>query len=82
MGLSRATVYRQRQPKAFLPKPRPASLRSLDAAQRQQVLDVLHSERFLDKSVREVWATLIDEGVYRCSMRTMYRISDAREVRE
>jgi putative transposase len=35
---------------------------------------VLHSERFVDVSPEETWATLLDEGTYLCSTRTMYRI--------
>jgi len=47
------------------------------------VLDLAHEERFVDLSVPQVWATLLDEGQYLCSIRTMYRILDARgEVRE
>src|SRR5581483_7639280 len=42
--------------------------------ERQRVLDVLHSERFVDVSPEETWATLLDEGSYLCSPRTMYRI--------
>lgn len=42
--------------------------------ERQQVLDVLHSERFVDISPEETYATLLDEGSYLCSTRTMYRI--------
>jgi putative transposase len=38
------------------------------------VLDHLHSERFCDKAPTEVYATLIDEGIYLCSIRTMHRI--------
>jgi putative transposase len=47
------------------------------------VLDVLHSERFVDDPPHEVYATLLDEGKYLCSVRTMYRILDSEgEVRE
>jgi putative transposase len=53
---------------------RPTPARALDAAERQTVLDHLHSERFSDKAPAEVYATLIDEGVYLCSIRTMHRI--------
>jgi len=43
----------------------------------------LHSERFVDKAPAEIWATLLDEGTYLCSYRTMYRIlKDADEIRE
>lgn len=47
------------------------------------MLDVLHSEWFIDKAPHEVYATLLDEGVYHCSIRTMYRIlAKNKEVRE
>jgi putative transposase len=47
------------------------------------VLDQLHSPRFVDQAPAEVYATLLDEGIYHCSIRTMYRIlADAQEVRE
>ena len=45
--------------------------------------DLLHSERFVDQSPAAVYAALLDEGTYHCSIRTMYRIlHDCREVRE
>jgi putative transposase len=53
---------------------RPTPERALAAAERQGVLDHLHSERFCDKAPAEVYATLIDEGIYLCSIRTMHRI--------
>ncbi len=57
--------------------------RALSVPQRQRVLEELHSERFVDKAPAETYAALLDEGVYLCSVRTMYRIlSDADEVRE
>lgn len=48
------------------------------------MFDVLHSERFVDRSPTQVWATMLDEdGIYLCSPRTMYRIlAEAKEVRE
>lgn len=47
------------------------------------MLEQLHSPRFVDKAPAEVYATLLDEGTYLCSIRTMYRILDsAKEVRE
>jgi putative transposase len=82
--LPRANVYRARQPKpAPEPAPRPAPPRALQGEERQVVLDVLHSERFVDVAPKEVFATLLDERVYLCSWRTMYRIlKGAHEVRE
>jgi putative transposase len=47
------------------------------------VLDILHSDRFADQAPHQVYATLLDEGEYRCSISTMYRILDANtEVKE
>jgi putative transposase len=55
----------------------------LSAEERQAVLDTLHEPRFMDLPPGEVYATLLDEGCYLCSERTMYRILAAnREVRE
>ena len=82
MGVARSTLYHQRQPKQE-PKPRPKPARALTDGEREKVLDELHDDRFVDKSPGEVWATLLDEGTYLCSERTMYRIlADNEEVKE
>ena len=82
VGVSRATLYRQRRP-APPPRPRAPSPRALGPTERQAVLDVLHSPRFVDQSPTEVHATLLDEQTYLCSPRTMYRVlAAAHEVRE
>lgn len=47
---------------------------ALSAAERARVLEFLHSERFVDASPDQVWAALLDEGIYLASPRTMYRI--------
>jgi putative transposase len=77
LSIPRASFYRERQgPKTKVDgqtSPR-RSPRALSAQERQQVKDTLHSERFVDKAPREVFATLLDEGQYFCSVRTMYRI--------
>lgn len=63
--------------------PRPAPPRALGPGEKERVLQVLNSERFEDQAVREVYASLLDEGTYLCSWRTMYRILDEKdEVRE
>jgi putative transposase len=84
IGLARATLYRRRRPaRSSTSTVRAASSRALGLAERQAVLDVLHSERFVDQSPAEVQATLLEEHTYLCSTRTMYRILDAaQEVRE
>jgi len=81
MGVPRATVYRRLRPR-LVPSPK-RSPRALSAEERARVLEVLHSERFRDLSVAEVYATLLDEGVHIGSIRTMYRIlTAAGEVKE
>jgi putative transposase len=50
------------------------SPRALSPEERTQVRTILNSERFVDCTPREVYATLLDEGRYLCSWSTMYRI--------
>ena len=73
LQVSRATVYRHRQPTPP-PAERPTSHRALAEDEVQEVLAVLNSERFADKAPAEVYATLLDEERYLCSISTMYRI--------
>jgi putative transposase len=82
LGVSRATVYRRRRPRP--PRaPRPQPPRALTGAERHAVLDELHHPRFVDLAPAEVYATLLDDGRYLCSLRTMYRLlAAAQEVRE
>lgn len=47
---------------------------ALSAAEQEQVLTVLNSGRFADQPPAEVYATLLSEGVYYCSVSTMYRL--------
>lgn len=84
LGVAPATIYRRRKP----PEPRPPTprrppARALSSQERQEILDVLHSERFVDCSPAQVWATLLDEGRYLASERTMYRLlAEHSELRE
>ncbi len=86
LGVSRATVQRRRSRSgtpAPAARPRPAPARALSGAQRQAVLDLLHTPRFADQAPAEIYATLLDQGVYHCSVRTMYRLLDQNgEIRE
>lgn len=85
LALARATYYRTRTPGAEVtPSERPRSVhRALTTGERSEVIDLLHEPRFVDLAPAEVVATLLDEGRYVCSERTMYRILAAnREVRE
>ena len=55
----------------------------MQAGPRQSVLDLLRSPRFADLAPAEIYATLLDEGIYHCSISTMYRIlAENSEVRE
>jgi len=82
LGLPRATYYRWQRPPRVRLQRRP-SPRALRAEEQTAVLAVLHEKRFVDLAPAEVYATLLDEGQYLCSERTMYRLLAAhREVRE
>lgn len=78
MDIARASAYRALRPIPIMTESRPKKLvmvpRALLLEERHKVLGLLNSERFVDKSPNEVYATLLDEGVYKCSPRTMYRI--------
>ena len=85
MGVSRATLYRRRNPSRRNQSEcaNPRQPRALNTEERRKVLDLLHSPRFVDKPPAAVHAALLDEGKYHCSVRTMYRIlRDNDEVRE
>jgi putative transposase len=85
LGLARATFYRQRsdKPPASATQDRRPPARSLTSDERKNVLELLTSERFCDQAPRQVWAALLDEGSYFCSVSTMYRILAAEDaVRE
>jgi len=79
LGVARASVYRffRRKDKVSTPKEPVKPERALSEDERRNVLDTLNSERFVDMPAPEVWATLLDEGTYLCSIRTMYRILEA-----
>lgn len=82
LGVARATYYRSQSPRAepreVVPHPR-----ALSVEERQAILSVLNGERFCDQAPAEVYATLLDEGQYLCSQRTMYRIlKENGQVRE
>ena len=78
LGAAPATIYRRRRPPAPRPaRPRAPSPRALSQPERDAVLAELHSERFVDSAPAQVWATLLDEGRYLASERTMYRLLEA-----
>ena len=80
LGIPRSSLYRARQPR---PEPRPKPARGLSLTEKAQVRQVLNSERFQDAAPRQVYARLLDEQVYLCHWRTMYRIlKEHDQVRE
>ncbi len=85
LAVPRATYYRWQRPpvKAEGLAPPRRVPRALPPEERQQVLALLNDDRFVDLPPPEVYATLLDEGKYVCSVRTMYRLLHAEhEVRE
>ncbi len=83
LGVSRATFYRRTRPTPGHQQPRPRPARALSQEERERVVEVLSSERFVDRSPAEVFATLLDDERYLCSERTMYRIlAESQPVRE
>ena len=84
LTVSRATHYRRRRgPRHGPPAPRPSPARALTSAERATVLELLHSDRFVDVAPAATYATLLDEGMYLASERTLYRIlASAGELRE
>jgi putative transposase len=82
LNVPRASYYRWKCPVLGPHRPR-SSPRALSAAERGEILDLVHEPRFVDRAPAEIVATLLDDGSYRCSERTMYRIlAAAGEVRE
>lgn len=87
LGVPRGSLYRVRSPRVET-RPaaatvRPAPARALSQAEKEQVRDLLNSERFQDMAPREVYAALLDEERYLCSVSSMYRIlAEHAEVRE
>jgi len=85
LGAAPATIYRRRNPPPPRPaRPRPRPAKALTDAERRALLAGLCSERFVDSAPAQVYATLLDEGRYLASERTMYRVLAAEhgQVRE
>ena len=80
LGVSRATFYRRQELTPGHQQPRPTPARALCESEREHILDVLVSPRFVDRAPAEVVATLLDDGKYLCSERTMYRVLAANQA--
>jgi len=81
LNLNRASFYRAQTPR---PEPtereRPRPPLALSTEEEQRILDTLHSERFMDCSPYQVYARLLDEGQYLCSIRTLYRVLERHQA--
>lgn len=75
-GINRSTLYRRRMPKQSTPERvvRPTPPNALSKEECDELIGVLNSQEFVDKSPRQVWAILIDRGQYLASVSTMYRV--------
>lgn len=85
LDIPRASFYRQQnQQENVEPEaPRQRPKHALSQSEQQTVLDTLHLPRFVDLAPPQVYAQLLEEGQYLCSIRTMYRLlADNNEVRE
>lgn len=83
LGLAPATAYRHEQPKPVRLGARNASHRRLSEPLRRAILSVLHSPRFCDQTPAHTYHTLLGEGTYLASIRTMQRLlKSAGEARE
>jgi len=85
LQVNRSGVYRARVrlhgPSRPVPGPRRRPPLSLTPAEQEVLLGVLDSERFADVAPATVFATLLDEGRYYGSIRTMYRLLAAQNQR-
>jgi len=84
LGVSRSTLRRRKRgPQARSGAAARRVARALSVTERARVLALLHSERFADRAPATIYATLLDEGIYLCSVSTMYRLLRQNdEVRE
>ena len=80
VGLARATWYRNQKKASAEPTPEPKrprrrghQPRELSPAEKDRLNEVMHSDEFVDKAPAEIYATLLDEGIYLASIPTMYR---------
>jgi putative transposase len=83
LSVARVSFYRRQHLKGAVPR-RPRFVpRALPPEERTRVLSLLNDDRFADRAPTQVYATLLDEGTFLCSIPTMYRIlQESRLVRD
>ena len=83
LGVCPATYYRSLRPRMYGPRHQMPCPRTLVHEEKRAVLELFHEDRFCDLAPAQVYATLLDEGIYHCSERTMYRVlAEREEVRD
>src|SRR5690625_3168799 len=81
VGVSRTTVYRKPAPPVEHAPTAPPN--KLSQAERDQILEVLNSPRFVDMAPLQVYTKLLDEDIYLGSVSTFYRVlADNQQVKE
>jgi len=82
-GVARASADRDRARPTPLPAPARRPANALTTAERRRVLAVLDSPQFIDAAPAQVYAALLDQGIYLGSIATMYRVMrEHAQVRE
>src|SRR5579862_6901108 len=72
LAIPRSSVYRRRRRFSSLPVGAlRSSARRLKDDEKSLILAFLHEERFQDCSPAQVYASLLDDGQYHCSIRTI-----------
>jgi putative transposase len=75
LGVSRAVLYPDLRKQRKQVRKRGGGLRrNLSPAEREQALAVMHEERFCDQAPRQIYATLLGEGLILASISTLYRL--------
>lgn len=84
LGASRASFYRRQKPPVYGPRlPRPLPHNRLDDTEITRVRTILNAPENCEFAPAQIWARLLDSGIYICSIATMYRILRAAgETRE
>ncbi|BCJ64808.1 hypothetical protein GCM10009779_66250 [Polymorphospora rubra] len=82
-GIARSSADRDRRRPSPVRPVRHTPANALTPAEREQVLHVLNSPEFVDTAPAQIYAALLDRGVYVGSIATMYRIlREHEQVRE
>jgi len=74
LGIAKSTYYRRSSSKPESSNMKKPSPRKLSREEENKILSIVNSERFCDMAPGEIFYRLLDEGLYYCSERTIYRI--------